>query len=55
MTQVTSEAAEDRTRYPASEEDLETVDCFLDFQLMGELSKRRRYPVTEFLVSRQAP
>lgn len=38
--QVISEAAKERARYSASDEDLETVDCFLDFQLMGELPRR---------------
>ena len=40
--QVTSEAAYDMALYSASEDDLETVPCFLLFQLIGELPKRIR-------------
>ena len=41
------EATKEKARYSASEEDLETVVCFLDFQLMGKLSRRGIYPVME--------
>ena len=51
---VTSDAAADIARYSASEDNLETVPCFFDFQLTGELPRRRRYSVTDFLVSRHA-
>lgn len=42
-------------RYSASDEERETVDCFLDFQEIGDLPKRRMYPVTERRVSIQEP
>ena len=50
-----SEATAARARYAALEEDLETVCCLLDFQQNDELPKRMTYPVTDLLVSKQAP
>ena len=38
--------------YSASAEDLETMDCFLDFQDTKELPMKMSYPVTDFLMSR---
>ena len=46
---VTSEAACAIALYSASEELLETVPCFFDFQLMGEDPKRIKYPITDLL------
>ena len=37
--------------YSASAEDLETVNCFLDFQDTKESPMKMLYPVTDFLVS----
>lgn len=40
--------------YSASDEDLDTVGCFLDFQEMRLESRKIQYPVTDHLVSRHA-
>ena len=45
--QVTSAAAEAIALYSASELDLDTVPCFLDFQEIGECPRSILYPVTE--------
>ena len=52
---VISEATTVIALYSASEDDLETLCCFFDFQLIGEFPKWITYLVTELLVSRQAP
>ena len=39
--------------YSASELDLDTVDCFLDFQDMRELPRNTQYPVTDLRVAGQ--
>ncbi|KAL8104951.1 hypothetical protein AgCh_028929 [Apium graveolens] len=39
--------------YSASKMDLETVDSFLDFQLIGEPPNNYTYPVTDLLESGQ--
>ena len=49
-----SEVATNIARYFASDDDLETVLCFLDRQLTGELPRSKRYPVTDLRVLRQA-
>ena len=47
-----SDAADDIARYSAPAEELETVCCFFDFQLMGELPNNKRYPGTDRQESR---
>jgi hypothetical protein len=42
-------------RYSASEEDLETTFCFLLFQLINDLPKKKQRPVVDLLVSGHAP
>lgn len=53
MSQVISDALAAMARYSASEEDRDTVLCFLDFHEIGELPKRTTYPVIECRVSGQ--
>ena len=52
---VIPEATAAMARFSASEEDLETVFCFFDFRLIGELPNKITYPIIDFLVSKQAP
>ena len=52
-TQATSAAAAAMARYSASADDLETVCCFLDFQVTGELPNNNTYPVTDLRESTQ--
>lgn len=42
-------------RYSASEEERDTVGCFYDFQLVGELPRSITYPDMERRVSEHAP
>ena len=51
--QVTSEAAVDMAWYLALEDNFDTGPYFFDFQLSRELPRKSRYPMTDFLVSRQ--
>ena len=53
-TQVTSEDVAAIALYSASEEDLETVDCFLDLHDIGDFPNKRMKPVTDLLQSGQA-
>ena len=46
-----SKEPEAMTLYSASKDDLDTVGCFLDFQQIGDLPKRRMCPVTDRLLS----
>ncbi|KAJ0600924.1 hypothetical protein HanRHA438_Chr03g0124281 [Helianthus annuus] len=41
------------TRYSASAEDRETIDCFFDFQDIGAPPKRSKYPVRDLRVKGQ--
>ncbi|KAL8091000.1 hypothetical protein AgCh_040183 [Apium graveolens] len=50
--QVTYENAEATALYSASELDLETVGCFLEFQI-GDFPSNKTYPVTDLLESGQ--
>jgi hypothetical protein len=50
-----SQVACARARYSASEEDLDTTDCFLLFQLMREVPRKKQMPDVDLLVSGQAP
>lgn len=52
-TPMTSDTTWDMTLYSTSELDLDTVCCFLDFQQIGDIPYKRRYLLTELLVSRQ--
>ena len=49
-SQVTSLAADAIALYSASLDDLETVSCFLDFQLIGEEPNNNMYPVIDLLL-----
>ena len=53
--QTTSLVAAAMALYLASAEDWEMVDCFLAFQDTRESPRKTQKPVTECLVSRQAP
>jgi len=39
-----------RARYSTSDEDLETVDCFFDFQLINDESRKTHSPVVDLRV-----
>ena len=39
--------------YSASTEDLETMNCFLDFHEIRESPKKTQYPMVDLLVSTQ--
>ena len=45
--------ADAKALYSASEEDLDTVICFLVLQEMRELPKKKHWPEIDLLVSRQ--
>jgi hypothetical protein len=47
--------AEAKARYSASDEDLETVNCFLDFQQTRDWPMKKQKPVIDLLVSGQPP
>ena len=50
---VILEEAEAMALYSASEEDLETVGCFLDFQKIRDFPSRKMYPLMDLLLSGQ--
>lgn len=41
--------------YSTSEDKLETIDCFLIFQLMSDVPKKKQKHVADLFVSGQAP
>ena len=55
FSHMTSQVVEARALYSTSTEDLETMDCFFDFQDIKLWSKNMQYPVIDFLVSLQSP
>jgi hypothetical protein len=52
-SQINSHVAVESALYSASDEDLETVICFLAFQEMREFPKKKQYPEVDLLVSMQ--
>jgi hypothetical protein len=50
-----SQAAWAKTRYSASDDDLETTNCFLLFQLINDEPRKKQRHVVDLLVSGHAP
>ncbi|KAK2451907.1 putative mitochondrial protein [Trifolium repens] len=55
MSHCPSQIACARALYSASDDDLETTDCFLLFQLIREVPRKKHMPDVDLLVSGHAP
>jgi hypothetical protein len=52
-SQMSSQVAVDKALYSASDEDLDTVICFLAFHDIRDEPRKKQYPLVDLLVSMQ--